>query len=276
MRSVVEASLASDFHDEPSERVAPPRERAKRPERPPEVTVPVAGSMPGRGGPEHKYLQSLIKRFAEDRGITVTVEKRVLDGRGHVDIALEREDLSVACEISVSTRLDHEINNLTKCLAAGFDHAVLVCLDSSAVAAAREAIRGLADHNVQCFTPTDLPLFLESLEQKNDLRTSATSSSGLKFKKYSPRGRQIQTRPDDEQDVAEDTRHVRIAHDAAEYLGIAQQTLAKLRWAGTSLPYFKVGRQVVYKRVELDAWLSTRRRRSTSDTALESGTKLGK
>ena len=266
MRSVVEASLTSEFNDEPTVTKAPPREREKRAERLPEATAPVAGSMPGRGGPEHKYLQSLIKRFAEDRGFTVTVEQRVLDGHGHVDVALQREDVSVACEISVSTRLDHEINNLTKCLAAGFDHAVLVCLDSNAVAAAREAMRGLVDHNVQCFTPTDLPQFLESLEQRNKQRASAASTSRSKGKEVSLRGRQIQARPDgDEQEVAEDTRHVLIARDAAEYLGIAQQTLAKLRWAGTSPPYFKIGRQVVYERAELDAWLAVRRRRSTSD-----------
>jgi predicted DNA-binding transcriptional regulator AlpA len=227
--------------------------------------MPVADSLPGRGGPEHRYLQSLIKRFAEDRGFTVTVEKRVLDGHGHVDVALERDDVSVACEISVSTRLDHEINNLTKCLAAGFDHAVLVCLDSGAVAAAREAIRGLADHNVQSFTPTDFPEFLESLEQTTQLRAPATPNRS-KVKKGSPPSKQIETRTDaDEEEVAEDTRHVLIARDAAEYLGIAQQTLAKFRWAGTSPPYFKIGRQVVYKRVELDSWLATRRRRSTSD-----------
>ncbi len=125
----------------------------------------------------------------------------------------------------------------------------------------------MADHNVQCLTPTDLPLFLESLDQKNDLRASATSTGRLKVKENSSRGRRVQTRPNtDDEEVAEDTRHVLIARDAAEYLGIAQQTLAKLRWAGTSPPYFKIGRQVVYKRVELDAWLGTRRRRSTSDT----------
>ena len=268
MRSVVEASLTSDFYDEPTEPNAPSRARAKRAERSSEDPVPVAGSMPGRGGPEHKYLQSLIKRFAEDRGFTVTVEQRVLDGHGHVDVALQREDVSVACEISVSTRLDHEINNLTKCLAAGFDHAVLVCLDSTTVDAAREATRGLADHNVECFTPTEFPEFLESLEQKHEQRTSSKSASRPRVKEdVSSRDRQKQTRPDAvEQEVGQDTRHVLIARDAAEYLGIAQQTLAKLRWAGTSPPYFKIGRQVVYKRVELDAWLATRKRRSTSDT----------
>jgi excisionase family DNA binding protein len=54
--------------------------------------------------------------------------------------------------------------------------------------------------------------------------------------------------------------------DAAIYLGLALQTLAKMRLAGDSPPYFKLGRRVLYKREELDAWLALRRRRSTSDT----------
>src|SRR5262249_18389502 len=32
---------------------------------------------PGRGGPQHKYLQSLLKTAGEDRGYRVTTEKRV-------------------------------------------------------------------------------------------------------------------------------------------------------------------------------------------------------
>jgi excisionase family DNA binding protein len=60
-----------------------------------------------------------------------------------------------------------------------------------------------------------------------------------------------------------------IAKDAAAYLGVAKQTLAKMRWSGDSPPYFKVGRQVVYDRTELDAWLALRRRRSTSDSGAD-------
>lgn len=52
---------------------------------------------------------------------------------------------------------------------------------------------------------------------------------------------------------------------AAQYLRLARQTLAKLRCVGGSPPFYKVGRQVLYERTELDQWLDTRRRRSTSD-----------
>lgn len=74
----------------------------------------------------NEYLQSLIKRLAESRGFRVTVKKAVLDGHGHIDVAIEREGLTIACEICVTTRVQHELQNLAKCLAAGFHYAVLV------------------------------------------------------------------------------------------------------------------------------------------------------
>ena len=54
---------------------------------------------------------------------------------------------------------------------------------------------------------------------------------------------------------------------AAQYLRLARQTLAKLRCVGGSPPFYKVGRQVLYDRAELDAWLDERRRISTSSRA---------
>jgi predicted DNA-binding transcriptional regulator AlpA len=92
--------------------------------------VPAASPMPGRGGPQHKYLQDLIRRWAEDRGYTVTVEKPVLDGLGIVDLVLERRGAEpIACEISVTTTPDHELQNAQKCLAAGLAHVFLVAPD---------------------------------------------------------------------------------------------------------------------------------------------------
>ena len=58
----------------------------------------------------------------------------------------------------------------------------------------------------------------------------------------------------------------------AEYLGLATQTLAKMRWSGDSPPFFKVGRRVLYERDELDAWLAERKRTSTSDPGRTKGT----
>lgn len=53
---------------------------------------------------------------------------------------------------------------------------------------------------------------------------------------------------------------------AAEYIGLAQSTLAKMRLRGDGPLFSKAGpRIVVYDIADLDAWLETRKRRSTSE-----------
>ncbi len=57
---------------------------------------------------------------------------------------------------------------------------------------------------------------------------------------------------------------------AGEYMGgTSTSTLAKWRLAGTGPVYSKAGRIVLYGKRDLDAWLASRRRRSTSDTREE-------
>ena len=61
-------------------------------------------------------------------------------------------------------------------------------------------------------------------------------------------------------------RRMMRAPAAAEYLGLSASTLAKMRLRGDGPFYSKAGpRVVVYDVVDLDAWLASRRRRSTSD-----------
>lgn len=55
------------------------------------------------------------------------------------------------------------------------------------------------------------------------------------------------------------------AKGAAAYLHLASQTMAKMRLTGIGPPYYKVGRRVLYDRMDLDRWLDSRRRLSTSD-----------
>jgi predicted DNA-binding transcriptional regulator AlpA len=56
--------------------------------------------------------------------------------------------------------------------------------------------------------------------------------------------------------------------EAASYMRVAPQTLAKMRCDGSSPPYIKVGRLVLYDVAEIDRWLDQRCRRSTSDPGL--------
>jgi excisionase family DNA binding protein len=52
---------------------------------------------------------------------------------------------------------------------------------------------------------------------------------------------------------------------AARYLGLSPSTLAKMRLSGNSPAFLKLGRRVLYRRVDLDRWLESRIARNTSD-----------
>ena len=53
---------------------------------------------------------------------------------------------------------------------------------------------------------------------------------------------------------------------AAALLGVSVAFLERDRWAGAKIPFVKVGgRAVRYRRADLDAFIASRTRRSTSD-----------
>src|SRR5207249_3935344 len=116
-----------------AERVPPAREELAR-------IIPREATLPGRGGQQHKYLQQLIKRWAESKGYRATIEKQILDGLGSVDVALEKDNLAIACEIAVSSTPEKELGNVQKCLAAGFDHVVSVSSDNKTLRKAKELV----------------------------------------------------------------------------------------------------------------------------------------
>ncbi len=62
-----------------------------------------------------------------------------------------------------------------------------------------------------------------------------------------------------------DDRKLRVP-DASKYLGLAESTLNKLRIRGSGPVYAKAGRAVLYDRADLDAWLTSLKRRSTSES----------
>ena len=53
--------------------------------------------------------------------------------------------------------------------------------------------------------------------------------------------------------------------DAAEYCGSAKSTFDKIRITGEGPPFIKRGKSVVYDINDLDAWMQSMRRTSTSD-----------
>jgi hypothetical protein len=143
----------------------------------------------GRGGAQHKYLQKLIKRFAEDKGFRVTVEKPVLNGLGSVDVAIERDDLSIACEISVASTAEYELRNIEKCLAAGFHHVAVISAEKKTVAKLREFVPAHLDpehaERVQILLPEEFFSFLEKVESQISGKESTVRGYRVKVK-YRP------------------------------------------------------------------------------------------
>ena len=92
-------------------------------------TLPGDSPPLGRGGRQHQYLQQLLKGLAEERGFRAVIEEEILNGAGRADVSLTRDQLRIAFEISVTTRNDQELQNMEKCLAAGYAQVALIATD---------------------------------------------------------------------------------------------------------------------------------------------------
>jgi hypothetical protein len=159
------------------------RVAAKRAERENPLRVTVT---PGKGGKEHKYLQQLIRQWGQGMGYVATVEKTVLDGAGLVDVALEKTGRRLACEITVTTPVEHEIGNLRKCIEAGFDFVLVVAPEEKKLAKVEKAMRSaLSDAELEktrFVMPDALFTFVESLEAQDASKEGTVRGYKVKVK----------------------------------------------------------------------------------------------
>ena len=129
---------ASPKESKPEPRPRPESEPeivARRPEPETEIDRPARGIHPrepaarelGKGGSQHRYVQYLVKGLAEERGFRAVIEEPIQGGQ--VDVALHREGLSIACEISVTSKPEYEAQNLAKCLRGGFARVFAIATD---------------------------------------------------------------------------------------------------------------------------------------------------
>lgn len=138
----------------------PPVQESTEPAKPKEKLL-------GRGGTNHSYLQNLIKKYAEEKGFKAIIEEKVLGGSGFVDVSLTFNKLKIACEISISTEIAYEVQNIQKCLAAGYDQVVVVSNKQSKLdrllKQAREVLDDVEMQQAYGFLPEGFVLHLDSL-----------------------------------------------------------------------------------------------------------------
>jgi hypothetical protein len=116
----------------------PPIKKSTPPPTPADPLIETPG--PGRGGKEHKYLQHLVRQLAEQRGFRASLEEELPDKSGRVDVVLRRDLISIACEISITTTPDHEVENVRKCLRAGFRQVVAMASDQRRLGRLKAAV----------------------------------------------------------------------------------------------------------------------------------------
>jgi hypothetical protein len=144
----------------------------------------------GRGGAQHQAIQRRIKEAAEELGFRSVIEKPVLDGQGSVDLWLERTGESIACEISVSTTIDHEVGNVAKCLKAGFPKVAVICLDEERLRKISKAVSGSLGSQlvarVEYSQPDAFIAYLKAL-QPSASQPTETQYGGYKVKRSVPK-----------------------------------------------------------------------------------------
>lgn len=161
-RAEVEAVIAAAWSVSPRAAPTPPRRPAATaavasPELRPATMLPVDAKLaavdplpasahvarsepatPGRGGPQHKYLQGMVKQAGEAKGYRATIEATVGE-HGRADVLLERGEERIAVEISITTSPEHEVGNLKKCLDAGVSQVAILSPTPAVLQRTREA-----------------------------------------------------------------------------------------------------------------------------------------
>lgn len=85
-------------------------------------------------------------------------EEPVLGGDGSVDVALYRDQRKIACEIGVSTNIEHEVANVAKCREAGFEEVIVIAAEGRDAKKLDAALAGSA----QVMRPEE---FIEYLDE---------------------------------------------------------------------------------------------------------------
>lgn len=127
---------------------------------------------------QHRYLQTLIKKMAESRGYKATVEQVTPDSKGKVDVLLEKDNKTIACEVSVTTDTNWELHNIQKCLAAGYDLIVVCMVEAKSIALLKKKLQDTfspqQSEKIRVFEPEAFFQYLDTSMVATPLSTETT------------------------------------------------------------------------------------------------------
>ncbi|HXI84705.1 MAG TPA: type IV secretion system DNA-binding domain-containing protein [Verrucomicrobiae bacterium] len=144
----------------------------------------------GKGGARHQAIQRRIKDAADTFGFRSVIEKRPSEGQESVDLLLERSDQKIACEISITTTIDHEVGNVQKCLRAGIPKIAIICVEEGRLrkisAAVSASLGAEAATRVSYYQPDQFIAYLKALPQPVP-KLEETIRRGYKIKRSVPK-----------------------------------------------------------------------------------------
>lgn len=183
-----------DGETQPSE--APPLARPPETKSSPSERTPVdaperaetdssaGASEQGKGGNLHRIVQERLQRAGFDQGFRATLEFPVGEGKETIDVGLLRDDLRIACEVSVTTTIDHEMGNARKCLKAAFDFVLLITSDLVRRTQMKDAVQGhfspAEQGRIHCLSPDESVEFVSSKPPLISVSTASIEKSQRK------------------------------------------------------------------------------------------------
>jgi excisionase family DNA binding protein len=195
--------------------------------------------VPGKGGDMHKHLQMTIKEQAELFDWKAVIEERIPKSLESVDVGLSRDDVRVAIEICQTTKTDQEMQNIRKCLEAGYDYVISVCSDDKSL----NLIKTEAKKNFTVIERArirfSMPGNMKGVLDRISAGAGIVSEKGIVSGQISKQ------------------KHLMDTNEASEFLGISKNTLYE--WiVQKKVPHVKVGRLVKFKKDDLEEWLRKR------------------
>lgn len=138
----------------------------------------------GRGGELHRAAQNELRALAESLGFHATIERQLPGSMETVDLHLQRNELEIGCEISVTNTLEYEVRNVLKLIRAGVPVVAMIALDAGKLAKLEPAIRNSLspeeNSRVSCLMKDDFIQHLQSLVLASPQRTEEEASPKTK------------------------------------------------------------------------------------------------
>jgi len=187
----------------------------------------------------------MLKEQAEVFGFKATIEEKIPHSLESVDVGLRKDDMRIALEISTTSKADQEIQNIRKCLDAGYDYVISVCDEEKSLEAIKKEVRKTFSfkekERIKVYSLEEVKDFLSKVST-----TSIVSEKGIVSGQILKEKQLLDTK------------------EAAEYLGISRNTLYE--WViQNKVPFIKVGRLVKFRKEDLEEWLKKRTQEEKKD-----------